>query len=177
MANSEFITILKRKIKNEIVNDPLIVKAFGSPDYDETDLDFSGEDVGENYIFSWDQDTKTIKETMTFITLQVNIKTYRENWVKPQLIITIYSHSNHMKLNPKEFPGIDANRNDYLSQLLDDKFNGRTTIGLEYDPDRISLMGKFELSENYEGVLNNSFAYRQLIFETKDLNYSLCDGR
>ena len=74
MANSSIITLLKRKIKSEIVNDPLIVKAFGSPDYDQDDLDWSGEDVGNNYIFTWNQNPETITNQITFITLQVNIK-------------------------------------------------------------------------------------------------------
>lgn len=177
MANSEYISTLKRKIKNEIINDPVIVKAFGSPDYDESDLDASGEDVGENYIFTWNRNPNTITDTITFLTLQVNIRKYRNNWVIPQLIITIFTHNDHMKLNPKEFPGIAANRNDYISQLIDNKFNGRTSIGLDDDLDKISLFGTFELSNNNEGIVNNTFAYRQMIFETKDLNYSLCEDR
>ena len=71
MANSEYISTLKRKIKNEIINDPVIVKAFGSPDYDESDLDASGEDVGENYIFTWNRNPNTITDTITFLTLSI----------------------------------------------------------------------------------------------------------
>lgn len=141
MANSSFITLLKRKIKSEIVNDELIVKVFGSPNYDSKDLDFSAEDVGNNYIFTWNQNPETITEVITFVTLQVNIqrRDYRninDNFVKPTLIINIFSHNNHLKLNPKEFQGIAANRNDYLSQLLDNKFNGRISLGNEDDVEK-----------------------------------------
>lgn len=176
MANSEYISILKRKIKTEISKDSVIVKAFGSPNYDETDLDWSGEDVSQNYIFTWNKNPKTITDTITFITIQVNIRRYKNNWVTTQLIITIFTHDKHMKLDLKEFPGVSANRNDYISQLIDNKFNGKTYIGDFDDPDRISLFGKLELSANGEGMVNDTFAYRQLIFDTKDLNYSLCEN-
>lgn len=177
MANSDLISILKRKIKNEIVNDPLIVKAIESPNYDPSDLDYSGEDVGQNYIFSWNRNIHKITDTITFLTIQVNIRKYKDNWVKPQIIITIFSHNDHMILNPIDFPGIAENRNDYLSRLIDNKFNGRTTIGLPEDIEKISLLEELELSSNNEGLLNDTFAFRQLIFETKDMNYSICGNR
>lgn len=175
MANSSIITLLKRKIKSEIVNDPFIVKVFGSPDYDKEDPDWSGEDVGSHYLFTWNQNPTTITKNITFITLQAHIRKYRDNWVKPTFEIWIYSHNDHMKLSAKDFPGIDANRNDYLSQLLDEKFNGRTSLGNENDTDRFNLLGKLELTVNEEGVYNEKFVYRRMVFETKDINDSLCD--
>nr|DAF93899.1 MAG TPA: hypothetical protein [Siphoviridae sp. ctZd434] len=175
MANSSIITLLKRKIKSEIVNDPLIVKAFGSPDYDQDDLDWSGEDVGNNYIFTWNQNPETITNQITFITLQVNIKKYRDKWVIPSLEIWIYSHNGHMDLNSKEFPGIDSNRNDYLSQLLDEKFNGRTSIGTDDDLSKLNLIGELSLVSNTESVFTKDFVCRRMIFETKDVNSSMCD--
>lgn len=177
MANSDCITILKNKIKSEIINDPIIVKTFGSPNYDPSDLDFSGEDVGKNYIYSWNRRLGTITETITFLTMQVNIFKYKSNWVIPKLVITIYSHNDHMILDPIEFPGISSNRNDYLSQLIDNKFNGRTSIGCKDDPEKFNLVNELELLENTEGLINDTFSYRCLVFETKDLNYSLCNDR
>lgn len=173
MANSSIITILKQKIKNEIVNDPLIVKVIGSPNYDNEDLDFSGEDVEDNYILTWNKYPETITDTITFITLQVHINRYRKNWVKPRLDIWIYSHNEHMTLPLNDFPGITANRNDYLSQLIDLKFNGRNTLGL--NDDVINLIGRLELTSNTEGAYNSKFVYRHMTFETVDLNDSLCD--
>ena len=52
-----------------------------------------------------------------------------------------------MDLNSKEFPGIDSNRNDYLSQLLDEKFNGRTSIGTDDDLSKLNLMVSYHLSQ------------------------------
>lgn len=175
MANSSYITLLKRNVKNEIINDPVIVKAFGSPNYDASDPDWSGEDVGENYIFTWHRNLKTITETITFITIRVNTLNYKDKWVIPQLIITIFSHNDHMQLNANDFPGIDANRNDYLSQLIDNKFNGRSTLGNPDDIEKVNLIGELTLSKNEEGMINDSFAYRCMVFETKDINSSICD--
>jgi len=175
MANSSYITLLKRLVKNEIVNDKLIVKTLGSPNYDSSDLDFSAEDVGENCIFTWNQNPSTIKEEITFLTLQVHITAYREKWVKPTLEIWIYSNNGHMNLKSSDFPGISANRNDYLSQLLDDKFNGRSSLGGVNDVDKLNLMGELKLMSNIEGVYNQDFVYRRMIFETRDINNSMCN--
>lgn len=177
MANSSLITLIKRKVKNEIINDDVIVKAFGSPNYDKNDLDFSGEDVGDNYIFTWNQNPDTIKDQITFITLQTHINRYREKWVKPTLEIWIYSHNGHMKLSAKDFPGIAGNRNDYLSQLLDDKFNGRTSLGNPDEKEKLNLLGELQLVSNVESAYNKDFVCRRMIFETKDINSSFCDGR
>jgi len=175
MANSSYITLLKRIVKSEIINDGLIVKAFGSPNYDNTDLDFSAEDISENFIFTWNQNPTTITEVITFITLQVHINSYHEKWVKPTLEIWIYSHNGHMQISAKDFPGITANRNDYLSQLLDDKFNGRTSLGNKDDTEKLNLMGELRLVSNSESVFNQNFVCRRMIFETRDVNDSFCD--
>lgn len=174
MANSSTISLIKRKVKCEIVNDSDIVKAIGSPNYDISDPDWSGEDVGDNYLFTWNQNPDTIKEEITFITLQVHTDAYREKWVKPTLEIWIYSHNRHMKLNPRDFPGIAENRNDYLSKLFDGKFNGRTSLGTDDDLTKLNLIGELKLTSNREGVFNADFVYRRMLFETRDINNSLC---
>lgn len=176
MANSEFITQFKQKVKNEIINDPLMVHAFGSPNYDPEDLDFSGEDVGDNHIFTWNRNPDVVTESITFMTILVNtaVKRYDNKWMIPKLEIWLYTHDEHMKLDPKDFPGIAANRNDYLSQLIDLKFNGRNILGGETDKDKIRLVDDLLLTTNTEGVTIGNFAYRHMIFETKDMNSSMC---
>ncbi|EXG87841.1 hypothetical protein K413DRAFT_4742 [Clostridium sp. ASBs410] len=174
MANSDIISLIKRKVKSEIMNDPIIVKAFGSPDYDSADDGWSGEDIGDNYLFTWNQNPETIQTEITFVTLQVHTDAYRGKWIKPTLEIWIYSHNRHMKLNPKDFPGIDENRNDHLSKLLDLKFNGRTSLGTDDDKTKLNLIGELKLTSNREGVFNADFVYRRMLFETRDINNSLC---
>ena len=50
--------------------------------------------------------------------------------------------------------------------LIDEMFNGSTQYG---------GIGKLKLTLNSEGVYNQKFLYRHLIFETVDLNDSLCN--
>lgn len=177
MSNSSSIILLKQKIKSEIVNDPLIVKAFGSPDFDSNNPDLSRNDISNNYIYTWNQIPDNITSQITYITLQVQINKYSDKLVKPAVEISIYSHNGHMELNPEIFPGITANRSDYLAQLLDEKFNGRTSLGAPDDTEKINLIGKLELTSSVESAYNNDFACRKMIFEALDVNSSLCDRR
>lgn len=140
-------------------------------------MDYSGEDVGDHYIFTWNKNPNTITDSITFITLQVHIRGYLEKWVIPTLEVWIYSHKDHMKLDPKEFPGIEDNRNDYLSKLLDNKFNGRTILGTVDDKAKLSLIGELRLTTNTESLVSEDFMCRRMIFETKDINDSLCKDR
>lgn len=172
MANSSSITLLKQNVIKELIDDPLIVKAIGSPDYDSSNPVSSGEDAENNYIFTWNRHPDNIAEELTFITLQVNINKYSTEWVKPTLKITIYSHNNHMNLNSEDFPDISSNRNDYLSQLIDVKLNGRTGFGNYDDENKINLISKLELTSNIESAYNDTFTCRRMIFETKDINAS-----
>lgn len=50
-------------------------------------------------------------------------------------------------------------------KLLDEKFNGSTDYG---------GIGKLQLVSNTDGTYNKDFLYRRLIFETIDVNDSLC---
>ena len=73
-------------------------------------------------------------------------------------------------------PKVSENRNDYISKLLDVKLNGRNTIGVsKNDKNNLHLYGKLKLTSNIEGTFSKDFLYRRMIFETKDLNDSLCE--
>ena len=173
MANSELISSLKDALIKELEADESIFYAIDSPDI--TDFENSDQ-LMYTHIFPFHKNPETITETITFITIQVHIpKTYDRNktWVIPTLEIWIISHDDHMIVN--NIPKITDNRNDYISKLLDKKFNGRSTFGVsENDKDNIHLYGKMNLVSNVEGALNK-FLYRRMIFEMKDLNDSLCD--
>ena len=72
-------------------------------------------------------------------------------------------------------PKITANRNDYIAILLDKKFNGRETLGgNKNDKYNLHMFGRMDLVHNVEGAFSKTFLYRQLIFELKDLNRSMC---
>lgn len=61
-------------------------------------------------------------------------------------------------------PKITANRNDYLSQLIDEKLNGNTNFGL----------GKLTMISNVEGAVQQDYLYRTITFQGTDVNDSFC---
>lgn len=174
MANSTLVTDLKQAVIKEIVNDDSFFYAIDSPNISDIDC---ADELIYSHIFPYHQNPETINETITFLTIQVHIpKPYDRNktWVVPRLEIWVFSHHSHMKVN--NIPKISDNRNDYISKLLDKKFNGRDTLGgNKDDKNNLHLYGKLDLISNIEGAFSKDFLYRQLIFEMKDINNSLCD--
>ena len=160
MANGSIIASLKKNVIDAMCNDSDICSFIDSDD-------FTGEKLKNTHIFTYNRNPNTINKTITFITVQVNtIKRDKEGtFVTPKLIITIFTHTDHMEVkfgkNIHEY-----NRNDYLSMLIDEKFNDTTEYG---------NIGKLELVSNNEGVATDKFLYRQLVFETVDFDTSLCE--
>ena len=160
MANSTIVSSLKENVINAICEDPDICNMIDSPKYD-------GKQLKNTHIFTYNKNPNTITETITFLTVQVNTRKRDRNgtFVTPQLIITIYTHNDHMEV--KFWTKIqDDNRNDYLAMFLDEKFNDSTEYG---------NIGKLELIDNSEGVATDKFLSRRLIFETIDVDVSLCN--
>jgi hypothetical protein len=174
LANSSLVSDLKNAIIKEITHDEALFYAIDSPNVKSID---DADELVYSHIFPYNKNPETITEVITFLTIQVHIpKTYdRSNtWVTPRLEIWILSHDDHMKVN--NIPKVKDNRNDYISKLLDKKFNGRDTFGTSSKTENnVHLYGKLELVSNVEGAFSKNFLYRQMIFEMKDLNASLCD--
>lgn len=158
MANSMSISEFKDKVISAIANDETMFYAFDAKDCE------NGGDLIGTHIFKYNKNPETITENITFMTVMVHIDTRdsKGTFINPILEIWIYSHNDHMKMDPKV---TKDNRNDYLSMLVDDMFNGSTQYG---------GIGKLILTSNREGTFNREFLYRRLIFETIDLNDSLC---
>lgn len=169
MANSSLISDLKNKVIAEIINDEELFYAIDSPDV----KDFEDADnlINKN-IFRFNQNPEILDTVKTFLTVQVNIiDSYRDNrYVNIDLIIKIYSHYNHMIVD--NIQKVVDNRNDYISILLDSKFNGRYSIG--DGKNEIPLWKGLHLYSNVEEVFQKDYLYRTMIFTTKDLNDSLC---
>ena len=170
MANSNIISDLKDKVIKEIIKDELIVKVIDSPDMGKELWDSScmidNKENHENgftaHIFRSFQNPYVVIKNITFLAIMVDIpKTYNTIYVKPVLKIYIVSHNDHMRI--ENIIGVIDNRNDYLSILLDKKFNG-----MDYG------LGTLELTSNIEGSYSKEFLYREMTFETTDLNDSLC---
>lgn len=163
MANSDIISSLKTKVIQAMMKDNDIFTAL---DPNRKNVE-NGGDLIWNNIFPYNKNPKTITEVMTFITVMAHSKRKDRygTFVTPTLEIWIYSHNDHMEMNIK---GIKDTRCDFIGRLLDEKFNGSNQYG---------GIGKLTLVSNSEGVYNDDFLYRHLVFETTDLNDSLCYGR
>lgn len=163
MPNSSIIDDMKTRVQDAILADPLLVKAIDAKDITEDNV----ADLIGTHIFTFAQNPNLVQSSETFLTLQVHIPQYNTpdyRWVHPVLEIWIISHNRHMRVD--NIPRIRANRNDFISQLLDEKFNGSTDFGY----------GQMFLQLNTEGVHgdNSDFLYRRMVFVTKDLSRSTC---
>lgn len=164
MANSSIIGKVKNKIVRNFINTPDIVTAIDGKNIDVP------EDLINKYIFDYNQNPYTLRDIQTFVTVQVHIPEDRSSYgrdskrvfVKPTIEIWIVSHEDHMRVD--NIPKITQNRNDYLSTLIDKKLNGATDYGI----------GELELKSNIESSYEKDYLIRVMIFETKDLNNSLC---
>lgn len=158
MANSTIVSELKEKVVMAIAKDNDLFYAIDAPDCE------NGGDLINTHIFRYNKNPETITKAITFITVMAHTKTNARNtdFVIPTLEIWVYSHDAHMKMDSKI---TKDNRNDYISKLLDEKFNGSTEYG---------GVGKLKLMSNVEGTFSEKFLYRRLIFETIDINDSFC---
>lgn len=160
MANSTSISSFKEKVVDAIAHDDALFYAFDAKDCED------GGDLINTHIFKYNRNPDTIKETITFMTVMVHSKSRDRNgaFVTPTLEIWIYSHNDHMDMDVQI---TKDNRNDYISMLLDDMLNGSTRYG---------GVGQLRLASNTEGIYNEKFLYRRMIFETVDLNASMCES-
>lgn len=158
MANSSSISDMKEKVVAAIANDDALFYAFDAKDCE------NGGDLINTHIFKYNKNPNTIDETITFLTVMVHTRVSGRNkqFVVPTLEFGIYSHNDHMRMDHHI---TKDNRNDYISRLLDDMFNGSTEYG---------GLGKLNLMQNTEGTYNDKFLYRRMIFETTDINDSFC---
>lgn len=164
MANSSIIRKAKNKIIKEFIKDEAIVAAINSKTITKP------EELINTHIFDYNQNPHTLNNVGTFITIQVHIpysyyEDYRasEVFVKPNIEIWIISHEKHMKVD--NVPKITSNRNDYLSELIDNKINGKMGFGI----------GTTKLLSNVEGSFQQDYLFRKMIIECKDFNWSLCE--
>ena len=167
MANSSIIRQAKNKIIKEFIKDADIVAAINS----STVKSNESEKLINTHIFNYNQNPHTLNIVGTFITLQVHIpQNYYADYnasvtrVKPTIEIWIISHEKHMIVD--NVPKVTQNRNDYLSELIDNKINGKTGIGI----------GETVLLSNIEGAFQQDYLYRKMIFQCTDLNWSLCEN-
>lgn len=159
MANSQIIGNAKKKIIKEFIKDPVILAAIGS------EKNLKPEQYLNTHIFNYHQNPFTLNTVETFITVQVHIPQgfdFNKTYVSPTVEIWIISHEKHMVVD--NVPKITDNRNDYISELIDAKLNGKSGFGI----------GELKLASNIEGSFQQDYLFRKMIFECRDLNKSLC---
>lgn len=167
MSNSSIIRIAKNKIIKEFIKDKDIVAAINSDEIKSSEP----EKLIGTHIFNYNQNPHTLNKIGTFITVQVHIpqnfySDYHGNsaiHVKPTIEIWIISHEQHMKV--ENVPKVTQNRNDYLSELIDNKINGKSGFGI----------GDTKLISNVEGAFQTDYLFRKLMFQCLDLNWTMCD--
>lgn len=167
MANSSIIREAKNKIVKEFIKDPDIIAAINSSEIKSNEP----EKLINKHIFDYNQNPHTLNIVGTFITIQVHIpqsfySDYRGGLtvhVKPTIEIWIVSHEKHMVVD--NVPKVTQNRNDYLSELIDRKINGKRGFGI----------GETKLLSNIEGSFQQDYLFRKMIFECLDLNTSMCE--
>ena len=163
MPNSSIIKKVKNKVIRELIKDKEIVNAINSSDVSPS----TPEKLINTHIFDFNQNPNTINKVGTFITVQVQIPyTFYKNptiHVHPNIEICIVSHEKHMVVD--NVPKVTQNRNDYISELIDRKLNGRSGFGI----------GRTRLQSNLEGAFQHDYLYRKITLECIDINYSLCE--
>ena len=166
MANSSIIRKAKNKIIKEFIKDPDIIAAINSSEIKSNEP----EKLIGKHIFNYNQNPHTLNIVGTFITIQVHIpQNYYNDYnasvtrIKPTIEIWIISHERHM--NVDNVPKVTQNRNDYLSELIDNKINGKRGFGI----------GETILLSNVEGAFQQDYLFRKMIFQCIDLNWSLCE--
>lgn len=158
MANGTSISDIKRRVMDAITHDDTIFYAFDAKECE------NGGDLENTHIFNYNKIPETITNVSTYLTfmVQTKIRDRNKTFVTPTLEFYVYVHHEHMKVNRKI---TKDNRCDYMAMLLEDMFNGSSKYG---------GIGELKCVLNQEGTYNQEFMYRHLIFETLDINSSMC---
>ena len=165
MAKSKCIRNWKNKIMSELSQDDEIIDALGlNPNESPDDLVWTRY-YPHYYIPQTEEDVKTyILVEIDIPERRIRYGTTESNiWVHPTIVFYVLTHQEDMRLN---MAGESGTRMDYLAELLEDKYEGRTDFGV----------GSLKLKSDVAGSINTTYRFRQLIFEAVDLDDSLCEG-
>lgn len=165
MSKSSCIRIYKNKIMSELSQDDEIINALGlNPDESPDDLVWH-----RLYPHLWIPQTES--DVRSYILVEINIPERRQRygnnesniWVHPVIIFNVLVHQDDMQLN---MAGESGTRMDYLAELIEEKYEDRQGFGV----------GTLQLKSDIAGSVNNTYRFRELIFEAVDLDDSLCEG-
>lgn len=166
MPNSSLITDVKNDMLVAMQNDDEIVNALGVND-DEDIESLIGVRMFPHWFVPDTQET-----VKTYICIEVNINSYEKRYSSvidyktydiATIEIYILSHQKDLYMNKS---GISAIRTDYLSCLIDKKFNGSTVFGI----------GELQrISNEWCSTKDNVYRYRRVVFQAVDFNKEMCN--
>lgn len=163
MGKSNCIRRWKNQIISELSQDDQIVNALGlNPNESPDDLIWIR-------LFPHYYIPQTEEDVKTYILVEIDIPERRKQywtsesdiWVYPTIIFYVLTHQEDMKL---DMVGESGTRMDYLSELIEDKYDGRSGFGV----------GTLQLKSDVAGSVNTTYRFRQLVFEAVDINDDLC---
>lgn len=158
MGKSSCIREWKNKIVSELSQDDNIINALGlNPDEDPDDLVWKR-------IFPHYYVESVESEVKTYLLVEIDIPErrirYGSNdsniWVHPTIVFYVLTHQEDMRMN---MVGESGTRMDYLAELIEDKYEGRQDFGV----------GIIQLKSDTAGSINNTYRFRQLVFEAVDV--------
>lgn len=163
MANSSCVSNWKNQILSDLQNDNEIIKALNLHEDDDPD------DLVWSRLFPHYYIPDTQEAVKTYIMVEIDVQSNRSRYepmkydlyAYPTITFTVLSHQKDMEM---KMAGVSATRIDYISMLLDKKYNGADGFGL----------GRLQLTSNIAGNLNDTYRIRQLTFQTVDFSDSLC---
>lgn len=164
MGKSSCIRAWKNKIMSELSQDEAIIEALGlNPDESPDDLVWH-----RYYPHMWVPTTE--EDVKTYILVEIDIPERRNRygsnegtiWVYPTIIFNVLTHQEDMRL---DLVGESGTRMDYLAELIEEKYEGRQDFSV----------GTLELKSDVAGSVNNTYRFRQLVFEAVDLEDGLCE--
>lgn len=165
MANDMAITTFKNKLIEMIQDDEQIIHALNLSEGEDP------EDLVYTRLFPYYFVIPTQEDAKTYILVEVGLEAlqdrynaYKNDIMFDKCFIYIYvvSHQNCMRMDEA---GISAVRTDYISQLINKKFNGAYITGY----------GTLQCTSNMPRSLNDTYRQRELIFEILDFNKEMCD--
>ena len=164
MGKSYVIRAWKDQIMSELTQDDTIIEALGlNPDESPDDLMWH-----RYYPHYYIPQTET--EVRTYVCVEIDIperrtrygQTESDIWVHPIIAFYVLTHQEDMRMN---IAGESGTRMDYIAELIEEKFEGRTGFGV----------GTLTLKSDIARSVNNTYRVRQLIFEAVDLDNGLCE--
>lgn len=165
MGKSYCIRQWKNQIISELSQDDAIIEALGlNPDESPDDLIWKR--IFPHYYV---ETTESVVKTYLMVEIDIPERRTRYGssdsniWVHPTIIFYVLTHQEDMRMN---MVGESGTRMDYLAELIEEKYQGKEGFGV----------GTLELKSDVAGSLNNTYRFRQLVFEAVDLDSGLCEG-